>query len=79
MREEPFVTLQTAREETGLSVEELWILYFALGGQADMFDVDLYLAGAGPLDRHEHNILALALNEQFMELDQDQTVPYLED
>ena len=79
MDQEAFRGLQAAREGIGLSIEDLWVRYFGLGGNAEVFDVDAYLAGAAGLDWREHNVLTLALNERFLEMGGNHPLPYLGD
>jgi hypothetical protein len=43
--EEERAALQAAYEHTDLTLEQLWMRYFALGGEADLVDVDAHLAG----------------------------------
>ena len=51
-----------------LSVEELWLRYFAIGGDAGKVEIEAYLAGLMPLPSLQHNILAHAINERLDEL-----------
>jgi hypothetical protein len=51
-----------------LTSNELWLRYFALGGDAGPTEVDAYLNGLMPFSQFQHNILALALNERLNEL-----------
>jgi hypothetical protein len=51
-----------------LTVEELWLRYFALGGDAGKVEIEAYLAGLMPLPSLQHNILAHAVNERLDEL-----------
>jgi hypothetical protein len=74
---ETFISLHAARLEASLSVEDLWLRYFALGGEEDPIEVDGYLMGLRELSWQQHNVLALALNERFMELSRNHPVPYL--
>jgi anti-sigma B factor antagonist len=56
--------LELARRDAGLSVKDLFIAYFALGGAADRGQLVDYLAGdAGALDRHQRDIAVHAVNE----------------
>lgn len=50
------------------TVNELWLRYFALGGDAGPTEVDAYINGLMPLSSAEHNVLALAVNERLNEL-----------
>ncbi|MFC7616363.1 hypothetical protein ACFQV2_25725 [Actinokineospora soli] len=60
----------TARavEHTGLSVEQLWGRYFAMGGNCGLLDVDAYLHGLMDLPELERDILAHTVNERLDEL-----------
>jgi hypothetical protein len=67
-----------AYESSQLRVEELWLDYFALGGNAGRYEVEAYLAGLMPLSAHEHNVLAQAVNERLAELPPPARAPYRE-
>ncbi|MFJ6671412.1 PP2C family protein-serine/threonine phosphatase [Actinosynnema sp. NPDC091369] len=51
-----------------LSTDELWIRYFALGGDAGMIDIDAYVHGLSGLPPLQRDILAHAINERLDEL-----------
>jgi hypothetical protein len=68
--------LVKAFESTQLSLEQLWLAYFALGGSAGHYEVEAYLAGMMPLSAHEHNVLAHAVNERLAELPPPPRAPY---
>lgn len=51
-----------------VSIEELWLRYFTLGGQAGQFEVEAYIHGAMALPALQRDILAHALNERLDEL-----------
>lgn len=57
-----------AFEKTGLTVGELWLRYFALGGDAGQFELDAYLNGAIALPPLQHDMLAHAINERLDEI-----------
>jgi hypothetical protein len=67
--------LEAYRRRAALSVEDLWLRYFGLGGLATFNEVCAHLRGAG-LDDHEHDVLVHALNERFLELGLDSRIPY---
>ena len=52
----------------GVSLEELWLRYFTLGGHAGQFEVEAYIHGAIALPALQRDILAHALNERLDEL-----------
>jgi hypothetical protein len=68
--------LERARIELGLSNDELWFRYFALGGMGTAIEVDAYLHDALAPTSHDRDLLAAALNERFAELGGDHPVPY---
>jgi len=71
--------LDAARLELGLSRDELWLRYAALGGNGSSIELEAFLVGILKPSPHDHDVIALALNERFVELGQDHPVPYLAD
>lgn len=68
--------LERARREVGMSMVDLWLRYFALGGARTPIEVDAVLNGALVADVNDRDRLAVALNERFAELGGDHPVPY---
>lgn len=68
--------LERARRDVGMSMADLWIRYFALGGTRTPIEVDAVLNGALVTDAADRDRLAVALNERFAELGGDHPVPY---
>ncbi|HMC52146.1 MAG TPA: hypothetical protein VKI64_05240 [Acidimicrobiales bacterium] len=71
--------LDRARREVGLTQEELWGRYFALGGMAMPDEFEAYLEGVLTPGAHEHDVLVHALNERSMELGSPQRWAYSDD
>jgi len=73
--------LRVAMAQADLTIPELWLRYFALGGTATAGDVEAHLNGErddafdGDGDL-QHDTLVQALNERFMELDTGDALPY---
>lgn len=63
---------------TGLSLEELWLRYFGLGGDAGKIEIDAYLSGLAPLSALQHDLLAHAVNERLDEISPPRA-PYAEE
>ena len=61
-------TLDLARAMAGKTVVELWVDYFAMGGDAGPPELEEMLLGARPLGRLDHDLLVCCLNERFDEL-----------
>ncbi len=68
--------LEQARRDLGLSVADLWLRYFALGGMNAALELEALLFGALISDAHNRDIVAVALNERFFELGRDHPVGY---
>ena len=71
--------LDQARHDAHLSESELFLGYFALGGMSTSLQVEGFLLGALLPSPHDHDVLALALNERFTELGRNYPVPYSSD
>ncbi len=71
--------LDQARRDAGLSLAELWLRYFELGGMSTSLQLEAFLYGALEPSVHDHDVVAHALNERFVELGGNHPVPYLED
>jgi len=71
--------LELYRQCDGLTIEDLWLRCFELGGMNTQLQLDAFLHGANRPTLHEHNLMAIAFNEYFMEFDPCRSVPYVED
>jgi hypothetical protein len=61
---------QIAAWAARLTANDLWLHYYSVGGNLDVFHLDAYLNGAYVLPVGERNTVALALNELIDELPQ---------
>ena len=75
----PDARLDEFRQEAGLSHDDVWWRYFALGGMSTSMEVEAYLYGALEPTAHDREVLVHALNERFTELGQNHPVPYAAD
>ena len=64
------------RRRLGLSALGLWVAYFAVGGNGSLADVTNWLSGASELSVRDHDLLAQAMNDEFVVLGLDHPVPY---
>jgi len=69
-------SLDQARRDAGLSHGELWLRYFELGGMSSALQVEAFLYGALLPSPHDHDVVAHALNERFVELGGNHPVAY---
>jgi hypothetical protein len=79
MTEAPLDVLDLFRIDASLSHGDLWLRYFELGGMSTGLQLEAYLYGALMPTSHDHDIIAHALNERFVELGGNHPVPYAED
>ena len=71
--------LDIYRQEVGLSHGELWLRYFELGGMSTGFELEAFLFGVITPSDHDHDVIAHALNERFVELGGNHPVAYSAD
>lgn len=76
---EPVGALERARQDLGLSLAELWQRYFELGGMSTALELEGFLERLFEPTVHDHDLIAHALNERFVELGGNHPVAYLED
>lgn len=69
-------SLDGARREAGLSMDDLWVRYIGLSGSASAMMMSAFVAGAVPPTRRDHDLVAQALNERFLDLGRDMPVRY---
>jgi hypothetical protein len=71
-----FVSVREAFQFSALSVQDLWVRCYTLGGLLTQDQIDDYLHGEGEVITHELLVMAQALNELFIEQGADHPVPY---
>jgi hypothetical protein len=59
--------LDAAAKVSGMERDDLWLQYFALGGDASPEELEGMLSGERPLYRLDHDRLVVALNERFQD------------
>ena len=65
--------------QVNISLDELWLRCFALGSMNTTTELETFLRGSARPTRHEHNVIAVALNEYFIEVGLSRFLPYIED
>jgi hypothetical protein len=61
---------------TGMDYHQLWLEYVGISGAAGPFEIEAYVSGLLKPNAYEHDLIAQALNEWFMERGQDHPVDY---
>ena len=65
-----------AMEAAGLTLQDLWIHYFSVGGNADEFDLDAYLYGFAHFKELDRDLVSHAVNELIMQTLPPPRAPY---
>jgi hypothetical protein len=63
-------------QRAGLHPIDVWLRYASLGGNASAADIERYIVRDSCPNDHEHNLLAQAINEAFLEQGGDHPVAY---
>ena len=71
---ESTAALQSGFGSTTWTVSDLWVAVVGIGGDLRRSDIANITAGQRPATRGEHDILATALNEWFVDHDQNHPV-----
>ena len=69
-------TFEHARQVAGLSKVELWANCIAMGANFGEDELSAFLREDRKPTREEHNLIAQALNEQFIDKGMNHPVPY---
>ena len=75
----PGLDLQQGLEQSGMTYDELWIRQLELGGSAGRLEIEAYMMGLLGIDTYQHDLLAQALNECFLERGGDHPVRYADE
>lgn len=70
------LSLRDGMARSGMRFDELWLRQLGLGGDAGLLEVEAYVLGLLKTDRYQHDLLAQALNECFLERGEDHPVAY---
>ena len=76
---DPIEILDNARQELGLSIEDLWWRYFAIGGMATALELEAIVYRALVPGVADCDLIAVALNDCFTERGGDHPIPYSTD
>jgi len=68
--------IASAIQRAELTLDEVWVRYFALGGAAGLMELEAYLHDLMPLPAGQRDMLAHAVNERLAELPPAAPAPY---
>jgi hypothetical protein len=70
------LSLAEGMDLAGLNYPELWARYLGLGGSGTEADLRRHVSAETCDDDHEHNLIAHAINEAFLDIGADHPVAY---
>lgn len=70
------ISLPEGMRRSGMSYAELWLNYVAVSGTVGELELEAYVLGLLVPDDYQHNLIAQALNEHFIEQGEDHPVAY---
>lgn len=76
MPPEPGDELVRARQDCGITQDDLWMRYFALGGMSPPLELDAIVHDALHTSSHDRDLVVHALNERFSELGCERSIAY---
>ena len=68
--------LRAAQEHLGMTLTEVWLDYVGLGGDASVHEVKDWLAGVAEPGDYDHDVLAQAFNDRFLDAGLNHPVAY---
>jgi hypothetical protein len=75
----PSNELDRARQDAMLSMGDLYLRYFGLGGMTPALEMEAIVCGALATTDPDRDRMVHALNERFTELGRNHPVPYAQD
>lgn len=69
-------TLECARQLAGVTVEDLWMRYFAYGGSLSLNDLAVVMSGEARVTASDYLVLSTVLNEEFRDAGFGYPIPF---
>jgi hypothetical protein len=70
------LTLSDGYDLSGMTLQQAWIRYITVGGTDSPAQLERQIRGAAGTSDHQHDVIAQALNEHFIELGQNHPIGY---
>jgi hypothetical protein len=70
--------LRAAQQHLGITLNDVWLGYVSVGGDAPLRVVRDWLTGVTEPDDHDHDLMAQAFNDRFVDRGLDHPVAYAE-
>lgn len=69
-------TLEEGMSRSGMTWDSLWLRQLSVGGAFGELEVEAYVLGLLEPDAYQHDVIAQAINEYFLDVGQDHPVAY---
>lgn len=69
-------SLEEGMNRSGMTWDNLWLRQLSVGGAIGELEVEAYVLGVLEPDAYQHDLIAQAINEYFLENGQDHPVAY---
>ncbi|MHA7219220.1 hypothetical protein ACX80L_10040 [Arthrobacter sp. MDT1-48-3] len=77
--DEQYAETFEAMSRAGLSLSEVWVHYFSLGGYIDEYEVNAYLHGLLSLPELDRDMISQAVNELYDDICRSPRAPFSRD
>jgi hypothetical protein len=77
-KEPTHLSLYEGVEYARMTPSDLWVQYYALGGNAGEYEVEAYTLGLLLADNYQYNVIAQAINEVCIDRGANHPVAYRE-
>ncbi len=72
----PGMSLQEGMRLSGMTYPELWLRHIAVSGTTGELEIEAYVLGLLVADDYQHNLIAQAINEYFIDRGGNHPVGY---
>lgn len=69
-------TICAASQELAMTVQELWLAYVGVGGNATLAALRTWMAGTADIPDRDYDYVVQGLNDRFIDRGQDHRVAY---
>ena len=70
--------LRAAQQHLGITVQDVWLGYISVGGDAPLRVVEEWLTDVSEPGDHDHDLMAQAFNDRFVDKGMNHPVAYVE-
>lgn len=72
----PKWSLEEGMYRSGMTWDNLWLRQLSVGGAIGELEIEAYVLGVLEPDSYQHDLIAQAINEHFLDIGEDHPVAY---